>query len=80
MAKQSNSILNFEKHKGVYIMASYIIILIAAIIYIVGASISPTGQVILSDTVPKKTFGSIIFIVAGFGVALGILVDFLFKD
>jgi len=73
------NLFNFDKYGFAYIILAYFIAFVSVIAFMGGASVSPTGQVVMEENLPKETFGGIIIVIIGFAVALGILIDFSSK-
>lgn len=71
-----------KQHKGIIAIVVYVLVFAAIIIYVTDSEVlSPTGKVVMiGDKIPQQTFNSILFIIIGFGIALGIILDFNFRS
>jgi len=74
MAKKQDK--GFRKHRGITAIAVYLVLFAFTLFYFTGTSFSPTGQVILADSLAKQTFDTLLIIIIAFAVILGFVLDF----
>ena len=72
----------FQDNKWTLILLGYLVLFAVVLFFSSGSKISPTGNIILSGSVPKAAFDQMIYTIIAFAVGLGILLHLsvMFKN